>query len=67
MRWLIREFEKHGMVLESRVAGQFSELYWLVPTQILKRMIHALNTVWFRHVRAPGPAFGNILIFRKRA
>lgn len=67
MRWLVREFEKHGMVLESRVAGQFSELYWLVPTQILKRLIHAFNTFWFRYVRAPGPAFGNILVFRKRA
>lgn len=67
MNWLIREFEQHGMVLESRVAGQFSELYWLVPTRVLKRLIHSFNTVWFRHIRAPGPAFGNILIFRKRA
>lgn len=67
MRWLVSEFEKHGMVLESRVAGQFSELYWLVPTRILKRLIHAFNTFWFRYVRLPGPAFGNILIFRKHA
>lgn len=67
MRWLVREFEKHGMDLESRVAGQFSELYWLVPTRILKRFIHAFNTFWFRHIHLPGPAFGNILIFRKRA
>ncbi len=66
MRWLISEFEKHGLQLESRVAGQFSELYWLVPTRFLKRLIHAFNTLWFRHIRAPGPAFGNILIFRKQ-
>lgn len=67
MRWLVGEFEKHGMVLESRVAGQFSELYWLVPTTLLKRLIHAFNTLWFRYIRLPGPAFGNILVFRKRA
>lgn len=67
MRWLVREFERNGMLLESRVAGQFSELYWLVPTRLLKQLIHIFNTLWFRHIRAPGPAFGNILIFRKRA
>ena len=66
MQWLISEFKKHGLQLESRVAGQFSEIYWLVPTRVLKRLIHAFNTLWFRHIRAPGPAFGNILIFRKR-
>lgn len=67
MRWLIREFERNGMVLESRVAGQFTEIYWLVPTRLLKRLVHAFNALWFRHIRAPGPSFGNILIFRKRA
>lgn len=67
MQWLIREFQKHGLQLESCVAGQFTELYWLAPTRPLKRLIHAFNTLWFRHIRAPGPAFGNILIFRKQA
>ncbi len=66
MQWLIREFQKHGLQLESHVAGQFSELYWLVPTRVLKRLIHAFNTLWFRYIRVPGPAFGNILIFRKQ-
>lgn len=67
MKWLINEFERHGMQLESRVAGQFSEMYWMLPTQFLKKLIHLVNSLWFRRIRSPGPAFGNILIFRKRA
>lgn len=66
MQWLIQAFEAHGMQLESRVAGQFSELYWLLPTRVLKKLVHGINSVWFRYIRAPQPAFGNILIFRKR-
>ncbi len=66
MDWLIAEFKKHGVDLLDRRAGQFSELYWLVPTQFLKRFIHAVNSFWFRRIRWPGPAFGNILIFKKK-
>lgn len=66
MRWLSAEFEKHGLQLQKRVAGQFSELYWVVPTPILKKLIHLFNHFWFKVVRLPGPAFGNILVFRKR-
>lgn len=65
IRWLIHEFEKHGMKLQSRTAGQFSEMYWVVPTPILKKAIHLFNHFWFRVVRSPGLAFGNILIFKR--
>lgn len=67
IQWLIREFQEHGLELKSHTAGQFTEIYWLVPTRLLKRLVHAFNAFWFRHIRAPGPAFGNILIFRKHA
>lgn len=66
MAWLVKEFEKHGMKLEKRVAGQFSELYWVVPTAFLKKVIHLFNHFWFKMIRGPGLAFGNILIFRKK-
>ncbi|MCU7930685.1 MAG: class I SAM-dependent methyltransferase [Candidatus Thiodiazotropha sp. (ex Codakia rugifera)] len=65
IKWLINEFENNGMILEKRRAGQFSELYWVVPTNILKTMIHLLNKIWFKYIKLPGPAFGNILIFKK--
>lgn len=65
MKWLVSEFEKHGMELQLRVAGQFSEMYWVVPTAALKKMIHLFNHFWFRVIKHPGLAFGNILIFKK--
>ncbi|MCU7838016.1 MAG: class I SAM-dependent methyltransferase [Candidatus Thiodiazotropha sp. (ex Troendleina suluensis)] len=65
IQWLIKEFEENGMILEKRRSGQFSELYWVVPTKTLKTMIHIFNTLWFKYIKLPGPAFGNILIFRK--
>jgi len=64
--WLIREFGKHGLTLVDHRAGQFSELYWVVPTVLLKKAIHWFNWCWFRLIRVPGPAFGNILIFQRR-
>jgi ubiquinone/menaquinone biosynthesis C-methylase UbiE len=64
--WLIAEFEKHGLQLEKHVAGQFSEMYWVVPTAALKKLIHWFNHFWFKVVKSPGLAFGNILIFKKR-
>ncbi len=64
--WLVAEFARNGLVLIDRRAGQFSELYWLVPTVVLKKLVHWFNWLWFRAVRLPGPAFGNIFVFEKR-
>lgn len=63
--WLVREFRHHGLELQRRVPGQFSELYWVFKSPWLKKLIHGFNYAWFRFVRWPGPAFGNILIFRR--
>lgn len=65
MRWLVAAFASRGLALESRFAGQFTELYVLAPWAWLRRAIHAFNNAWFKVVRSPGPAYGNILIFRK--
>lgn len=65
MAWFIAEFERLGLRLEARVAGQFSELYAFVPWAPARHAIHVLNDIWFRWIRRPGPAFANILIFRK--
>lgn len=63
--WLIAEFGKHGLRLEGRYAGQFSELYTSVPWQPVRRVIHLTNNGWFRWVRFGGPAFGNLLVLRR--
>ncbi|BDD87612.1 class I SAM-dependent methyltransferase [Desulfofustis limnaeus] len=64
-KWLVLEFEKHGMKLVNRNAGQFTELYWLVNTKFIKKIIHIFNNIWFEFIKIPSPAFGNIFIFKK--
>jgi SAM-dependent methyltransferase len=64
--WLVGQFESHGLALTRRVAGQFSEGYTMVSAPALKRLVHGFNDFWFRRVRSPGLAFGNLLFFEKR-
>jgi ubiquinone/menaquinone biosynthesis C-methylase UbiE len=63
--WLIREFEKHGLKLQKRRAGQFSEIYMILPFKPLRWLVHVFNNVWYRLVRAGGPSYGNLLVFRR--
>lgn len=62
--WLIREFEKQGLVFVRRRSGQFSEIFTLLPWKPARSLVHAFNNTWFRFVRVGGPAFGNLLVFR---
>ena len=32
-----------------------------------RQLVHAINGLWFRAIRAGGPAFGNLLVLRKPA
>jgi len=63
--WLVREFQSHGLELVQRRAGQFSEIYVMLPWRPLRRLVHILNDLWFRFPRLAGPAYGNLLVFRK--
>lgn len=65
MSWLVAEAARQGLRVRSRRAGQFTELYAVAPWASVRAGIHALNHVWFRHIRLPGPAFGNLLVFEK--
>jgi hypothetical protein len=47
------------------MAGQFTEAYTRVSFVAATRFIHGLNRFYFRWIRAPRPAFGNILVFQK--
>lgn len=67
MRWLIAAFERHGVKLAERRAGQFTEIFTLLPWRLLRLAVHEFNNFWFRWIRLPGPAFGNLLVFRKNA
>lgn len=63
--WLITRFEEHGLTLTKRVAGQFSESYTRISAEPFKSLIHGFNKFWFRRVKWPAPAFGNIIFLRK--
>ena len=66
MAWLVAEADRLGLRLKARIAGQFTELYTVVPWEPVKRLIHVVNRLWFRYIHAAGPAFANILIFEKK-
>lgn len=65
--WLIQEFEKHGLKLRTRRAGQFSEIFIVLPWRPLRLLVHWFNNLWFRYIRRAGPAFGNLLVFERAA
>jgi ubiquinone/menaquinone biosynthesis C-methylase UbiE len=64
--WLVNAFERLGLRLEYRKAGQFSNLYARFSSPALQRAVHKVNALWFKH-GFPGAAFGNILILEKPA
>jgi 2-polyprenyl-3-methyl-5-hydroxy-6-metoxy-1,4-benzoquinol methylase len=63
--WLISAFEQRGLQLQSRTSGEFTIAYVRVSSSAVRRAIHALNSMWFRHGRLPGLAFTNVLVFRR--
>lgn len=63
--WLIRQFKVNSAAVEHHLAGQFSEFYAWSSQRLIQEAAYAWNELWFRYVRFPQLAFGNILIFRK--
>ena len=64
---IVHSFADHGASLVSRRAGQFSELFTVLPWKPARSLVHALNSAWFRWPALPQPALGNLLVFRKDA
>lgn len=64
---LIKEVESRGLQFERRIAGQFSELYMVVDSPLLKWIVHAFNSAWFAWIRSGRLAYGNLLVFRRPA
>jgi SAM-dependent methyltransferase len=66
MSWLQLECARLGLVMQARIPGQFTEGYVLTSWSWLRHAIHAFNYLWFKAIPLAGPAYGNILIFRKQ-
>lgn len=65
IRWLIKRFESKGLTVKKRVASQFTDSYTKVSSHVLKRFISSFNDLWFRYIRIPHFALGNIVILEK--
>lgn len=65
MGWLIPAVESRGFRLRRRLPGQFTELYLKLGSPAARAWVHGLNRFWFRVVRDPRLAFGNVLVFEK--
>jgi ubiquinone/menaquinone biosynthesis C-methylase UbiE len=65
-KWMIAKFEALGLPVQKHVAGQFTELYNRFSSDSLfSKAIHGFNRFWFKRVKLAGPAFGNIIFFKK--
>lgn len=66
MNFLTDFLASNGLNQTKRVAGQFTEIYTNMPGRMMKRLVYFLNRLYFRYVRLPHPAVGNIIFFHKR-
>lgn len=64
--WLKKKFIDSGFTVQRHVSGQFSERYTRYSSERAKKLIHDFNRLWFRVIKFPQPAFGNLLILRKK-
>jgi 2-polyprenyl-3-methyl-5-hydroxy-6-metoxy-1,4-benzoquinol methylase len=63
--WLIAAFERQGLLLQSRLPTQVTELYVKPPWEWMKNSMYALNDYWYRRVGISGLAVGNTLLFQR--
>jgi 2-polyprenyl-3-methyl-5-hydroxy-6-metoxy-1,4-benzoquinol methylase len=62
---LKRFFAKRGCSLRSRISGQFTESFTRFEQTAFGPVIHRFNSAWFKHVKLPYLACGNVLIFHR--
>jgi len=65
MDFLTRFLEGRSLNEIARTSGQFTEAYTNMPIRFLKRAIYKLNEFYFRFLKWPSPAMGNLIYFRK--
>lgn len=66
MSWLSQEFSKHGVYIQKRRPGQFTESYTRFQNKTIQKTIHAINNFWFKYLPFPELSCGNILYFKKQ-
>ena len=64
---LIRALEEKGLVVRKHVSGEFTQLYTMLPTRLLRSLVHVFNRFWFSYIRLASPALGNIIILDKKS
>lgn len=67
IKWLKNQFKNRGYSIKKHVPGQFTELYIKFSSRLFINLIHGFNHLWFKYVKAPRFAFGNILILQKQS
>jgi ubiquinone/menaquinone biosynthesis C-methylase UbiE len=65
IRWLIHQLEAKGFVIRAHFAGQFTDLYTSVSSPVMRTLIQSFNHFWFKYIKTPYLATGNILIAQK--
>ena len=65
MAFLTEFLRKSGLVELSCTAGQFTEAYTNLPSKGLKRLVYSFNMFYYKYVRFPSLAMGNIVYYRK--
>jgi 2-polyprenyl-3-methyl-5-hydroxy-6-metoxy-1,4-benzoquinol methylase len=63
--WLIAAFERQGLLLQSRLPTQVTELYVKAPWEWMKNGMYAVNDYWYRRVGISQLAVGNTLILQR--
>lgn len=66
IRRLIPALAERGLVVRKRVSGEFTELYTILPSQLLRNLVHVFNRFWFSYIKLAYPALGNIIILDKK-
>lgn len=64
--WLKNKFKSDGFTINKHVSGQFTELYTRFSSHLFRNFIHGFNNFWFKYIKIPYFAFGNILIVQKQ-
>jgi 2-polyprenyl-3-methyl-5-hydroxy-6-metoxy-1,4-benzoquinol methylase len=63
--WVIAAFERQGLLLQSRLPTQLTELYVKPPWDWMKNSMYALNDYWYRRVGISRLAVGNTLLLKR--
>jgi ubiquinone/menaquinone biosynthesis C-methylase UbiE len=64
--WLKKELKRSGFIINKHVPGQFTEFYARSAFRRFRKPIHDINYLWFKYIKIPHLAFGNILIAQKQ-